>query len=229
MADQMLTDDEQLENVKAWFNENGAWLAGGVLLGAALLYGWRFYDNHRNDIALKAAARFSEMGSAMDKADRGKAKSLATELKKDFPDTPYADQADLMLARLAVDSGELANAVEPLTRVMNDSKDEELRNIARLRLARVLIDQKKPDEALNLLANVPSGPFATRMHEVRGDARYAKNDMPGAIKEYQTALQSADAGGIERGLLELKLTDLGVTPAPLAQTAAVKVAPVDAH
>lgn len=221
MSDQMLTDDEQLENVKAWFATNGTWLVGGVVLGAAILFGWRWYDGHRNVVALKAAERFSEMNAAMDKADRSKVKALASDIRKDYGDTPYADQADLMLARLAVDSGELANSVDPLTRVMNGSKDDDLRNIARLRLARVLIDQKKPDEALNLLATQPGGAFGARMHEVRGDALLTKNDVKGAIKEYQQALAMADARGVERGLLELKLTDLGITPA----APAVKVAP----
>ncbi len=225
MADGMMTDDEQLENVKHWFAENGAWMVGGVVLGAALLFGYRYYDGHKNQQALNAAAKFSAMTTAMDKADRGKAKALAGELKLQFPSTPYADQADLMMARLAVDSGELANAVVPLTRVMNESHDDELRNIARLRLARVLIDQKKPDEAINLLAAPKSGAFGARMHEGRGDAYYAKNDKVDAIKEYHGALADADSRGIERGLLELKLTDLGVSPATVQTTAAAKVAP----
>ena len=218
MADGMMTDDEQLENVKHWFSENGAWMAGSVVLGAALVFGWRFYDNHKNQQALNAAAKFSALAQAMDKVDRAKVKSIAGELTKEFPSTPYADQADLMIARLAVDAGELANAVEPLTRVMNQSHDDELRNIARLRLARVLIDQKKPDEAINLMAAPKSAAFGARMHEVRGDAFYAKNDKPAAIKEYQAALGDADSRGIERGLLELKLTDLGAAPAPTVQT-----------
>ena len=225
MADGMLTDDEQLENVKNWFSENGAWLAGGVVLGVALLLGYRYYDNHKNQQALNAAAKFSAMTTAMDKSDRVKAKTLAGELQHEFPSTPYADQADLMMARLAVESGELANAVEPLTRVMNGSQDDELRNIARLRLARVLIDQKKSDEAINLLAAPKSGAFGARMHEVRGDAYYAKNDKADAIKEYQSALIDADSRGIERGLVELKLTDLGVAPATVQLPAAAKVAP----
>ncbi len=225
MADGMMTDDEQLENVKHWFAENGAWLVGGAVLGAALLFGWRFYESHENQQALSAATKFSAMNAAMDKGDRGKTKSIAGELRQEFPGTPYADQADLMIARLAVDSGELANAVDPLTRVMSDTKDQELRNIARLRLARVLIDQKKPDEAVNLLAAPESGAFGARMHEVRGDAFYTKNDKTAAIKEYQAALTDADSRGIERGLLELKLTDLGAAPAQMPQTAAAKVAP----
>lgn len=215
MADDMLTDDEQLENVKAWLVANGPSLVGGLLLGVAILVGWRWYTNHQNTIALNAAERFSQMNDAMDKADRNKARTLASSIIKDFGKTPYADQAELMLARLAVDSGELANAVTPLTQVMNESKDEDLRSIARLRLARVLIDQKKPDEALNLLAAKPGGAFSARMYEVRGDARLAKKDVQGAIKEYQQALAAADERGSERGLLELKLADLGVaTTAP---------------
>jgi len=216
MADDMMTDDEQLENVKAWLVANGASLAGGLLLGVAILLGWRWYTGHRNTVALNAAEQFSRMNDAMDKADRSKARTLASQIIKDYGNTPYADQADLMLARLAVDSGELANAVTPLTHVMNESKDEDLRSIARLRLARVLIDQKKPDEALNLLASKPGGAFSARMHEVRGDASLAKNDAQGAIREYQQALAAADERGSERGLLELKLADLGVavsTPA----------------
>lgn len=225
MADGMLTDDEQLENVKHWFAENGAWMVGGVVLGAAILFGYRFYDNHKNQQALDAAAKFSAMTAAMDKSDRGKAKTLAGELQQQFPSTPYADQADLMMARLAVDSGELANAVGPLTRVMNESHDEELRNIARLRLARVLIDQKKPDEAINLLAAQKPGAFGARTHEVRGDALFAKNDKAGAIKEYQGALVAADDRGVERGLLQLKLTDLGVNSETAQPPASAKVAP----
>ena len=70
---------------------------------------------------------------------------------------------------------------------MNSSKDTELRHIARLRLARVLIDQGKPDDALNMLAD-PPGAFAARYHEVRGDAFFAKKDPRGRLKEYKAAL-----------------------------------------
>jgi predicted negative regulator of RcsB-dependent stress response len=68
---------------------------------------------------------------------------------------------------------------------MNDSKDSELRHVARLRLARVQIDQGKPDDAISTLAAAEPGRFAVRYHEVRGDALYAKNDAAGAVREYQ--------------------------------------------
>jgi predicted negative regulator of RcsB-dependent stress response len=76
-----------------------------------------------------------------------------------------------------------------------------------LRLARVLIDQGKPDEAIKTLAAGTPGSFAGRYHEVHGDALYAKKDIPGAIAEYNSAL-GASEGGADAALLQLKLADL---------------------
>jgi predicted negative regulator of RcsB-dependent stress response len=96
---------------------------------------------------------------------------------------------------------------------MTDSKDSELRHIAGLRLARVLIDLGKSDEALKTLSDPIPAAFAAPYHEVRGDAYRAKKDVPDAIKEYQAALGAGDASGIDASLLELKIQDLGAVPA----------------
>jgi predicted negative regulator of RcsB-dependent stress response len=225
MAEDLMTDDEQLESLKHWFSENGTWLAGGVLLGAVMLFGWRYYENYKNQQALTAAEKFNALNTALEKNDRAAARNIAEDLKKDYSNSPYSDQADLMIARLAVDSGELQNAVDPLTRVMNNSRDSELQNIARLRLARVLIDQGKSDEAINTLSAAQSGAFGARFHEVRGDAYYAKKDTASALREYQAALTDADSRGFERGLVELKITDLGAMPNAPVKLPADKVAP----
>jgi predicted negative regulator of RcsB-dependent stress response len=154
------------------------------------------------------------MTAALDTNDRAGAKRTGEALIKAYPATPYADQAQLLLARLAIDEGQEANAVAALTRVMTDSKDEELRNVARLRLARVQIDQGKPDEAIATLAVAAPGKFVARFHDVRGDALYAKKDLAGAAREYQAALQAGDARGADTALVELKLADLGKGVAP---------------
>jgi predicted negative regulator of RcsB-dependent stress response len=146
------------------------------------------------------------MTVAMQADDRKKSRALADGLVKDFPSSPYADQAQLAIARMNVEDDHSADAVAPLTQVMNDSKDSELKQIARLRLARVLIDQGKPDDAIKLLAAGTPGSFAGRYHAVRGDALYAKKDIAGAIAEYSAALSAGD--GADGALLELKLADL---------------------
>ena len=214
MAEEYLTDDEQWEAVKRWIAENGVWVMGGVVLGAALLFGWRYYQSHHNDTALQAAAQFGELTTALERDDRNKSRQLAEGIGKDFPGSPYADQAQLTIARLFVDEGKPASAVAPLTQVMNDSKDSELRHIARLRLARVLTDQGKPDDAIQTLAQDTWGAFATRAHEARGDAFYAKQDFKGAVAEYKAALSGGETSKVDFALLELKIADLGAEAKP---------------
>jgi predicted negative regulator of RcsB-dependent stress response len=207
MSEEYLTDDEQLEVVKRFTKEYGTWIIGGVVLGVGLLLGWRYYQGVQNNHALEAAAKFSEMTTAVQANDFAKSRALADGLIKDFPGSPYADQAQLALAGIAVDSDKPADAAAPLTLVMNNSKDTDLRQIARLRLARVLIDQGKPDDAIKTLADGTPGTFAGRYHEVHGDALLAKKDAAGAITEYKAAMSAAD--GADGALLELKIADLG--------------------
>ena len=221
MAEEYLTDDEQLEAVKHWFTEYAPWLTGGVLVGAAVFFGFRYYQTYTNDRDLQAAAQFSAMTAALQNNDQAKSRQIADGLIKDYASSPYADQAQLTLARLDVDDGRLDKAIAPLTQIMNNSKDTELRQIARLRLARVLIDQGKPDEAIKLLAEPIPASFAARYYEVSGDAYLAKKDTAHAVAEYQKALGAADASGMNASLLELKLQDLGAVAAPLLGTVSV--------
>jgi predicted negative regulator of RcsB-dependent stress response len=222
MAEEYLTDDEQLEAVKHLIVEYAPWLIGGVLVGAAVFFGYRYFQTYTNERAYKAAAEFTALTAALQANDHTKSRQIADGLIKNYAKSPYADQAQLTLARLDVDEGQLDKAIAPLTQVMNDSKDTELRQIARLRLARVLTDQGKADAALQTLAEPMRAAFSARYHEVRGDAYVAKKDIPDAVTEYQTALGSADASGINAGLLELKIQDLGTAAAPVA-----KANPVD--
>jgi predicted negative regulator of RcsB-dependent stress response len=207
MAEEYLTDDEQLEAVKRAFTEYAPWILGGVVLGVGGWFAIQYYRSHQNTRAMQAADQFTQMTAALQTNDAQKSMQIADGLIKNFPRSPYADQAQLTIARIDVENGKAADAVAPLTEVMNHSKDAELQQIARLRLARVLIDQGKPDDAIKTLAQGTPGSFAGRYHEVHGDALYAKKDIPGAIAEYNQALGSGD-GGADAALLQLKLADL---------------------
>jgi predicted negative regulator of RcsB-dependent stress response len=226
MAEDYLTDDEQLEHVKALAAEYGPWIIGAVVLGLAFVTGYRYYQSHQNQRALAAATQFDGVTAAIARNDGATARAITDGLTKDFPSSPYADQAQMALAALYVDHGEDANAVAPLRQVMDHSKDNDLRRIARLRLARVVIDQGKPDEALSLLSDDP-GAFADRYHDVRGDAYYAKHDPQKAAEEYRAAL-AGSRGDMNQALITLKIADLGVSPAPAGPTAAM-AAPIPAR
>lgn len=218
MAEEFLTDDEQVAEVKRLVREYAPVLILGAVLGGGGLFGWRYYQTHQTVNALKASDQFNAMSLALQSSDPKKARDLANGIIQNYGGLPYADQARLALARMDVDEGHDANAVAPLTEVMNSSKDSELKHIARLRLARVLIDQGKPDDAIQLLAAATPGSFTGRYHQVHGDALYAKKDTAGAIAEYKAALEHASDGGVDSALVEMKLADLGATEQPSANT-----------
>ncbi|HTV98203.1 MAG TPA: tetratricopeptide repeat protein [Steroidobacteraceae bacterium] len=217
MAEDYLTDDEELEHVKQVLLEYGPWTIGAVVVGLCIAFGYRYYQSHLNERGMSASTQFADMSAAVQGNDAAKARQIGDGLIKRYPGSPYADQAQLTLARLAVDEGQDAGAVGPLTEVIEHSKDEELKHIARLRLARVQIDQGKPDEALSTLSD-PPGAFGARYHEVRGDAYYAKKDLARAAEEYKAALGEGGAESMDSALLALKLADLGLPPATAAAT-----------
>jgi predicted negative regulator of RcsB-dependent stress response len=225
MAEDYLTDDEQLEHVKQLFAEYGPWTLGAVVVGLGLAFGYRYYNQHLNERALDASAQFTDMSAAVDGNDSAKARRIADELIKTYPRSPYADQAKLVLARLAVDAHQEAGAIGPLQEVIQQSKDAELQHIARLRLARVQIDQGKPDDALQTLSD-PPGTFGARYDEVRGDAYYAKKDPAKALELYKKAVGEDDPESMDSALLALKIADLGLTPgAPQASPPTAATAP----
>lgn len=215
-----LTETDQWEALKRWLRENGAWMVAGVLIGVGALLGYRWWEARQTTRAHTAQARYADVLTALGRADKARAVELGDQLRNEFADTPYADHADLVLARAHVDLGELEAAAGRLRAVMENSDDPELRLIARERLARVQLAQNKPDEALATLAGAEPGAFAARFEEIRGDALLQKGDTAGALAAYSAALAAAEPGVVDAGLLQLKINDLGAATPDPAETAA---------
>jgi predicted negative regulator of RcsB-dependent stress response len=220
-----LSEKEQWEQIRTWVRENGLWVVGGVALAAAGLQGWRWWQAHLDARGVAASAAYTRMIDAFEKGDRTQAFLELGELERDYPSSPYADQAKLIAARVYVESNELDKAARELETVSGNSKDHALALVARMRLARVEIAQGKVDQALTTLNGAEPGAFAGRYHEVRGDAYYAKGDKVAALKEYRSAAGSAEPG--DAALLELKIADLAAD-APPAGTASAAPAPTAA-
>jgi predicted negative regulator of RcsB-dependent stress response len=214
-VDEYLSEKEQWEAVKTWLRENGLWIIGGVALAAVGISGWRWYQARIDASGAQASAQYTQMLQAFGKDDSAQAFVALGTLERDFPGSPYVDQAKLAAARSYVESNQLDKAANELQTVAEHTKDKDLGMVARLRLARVQIAQKKPELAIGTLNAMQPGAFAARFHEVMGDALYAKGDKPGALKEYITA-RAADLGSGTGGGegLELKITDLSATAAP---------------
>ncbi len=207
-AEDYLTEEEQGEALKQWFSENWLWMAAGVAIALLLLAGWQRYQSYKADRSAGAAQLVEQLVTAQT-SDDTKAAALLKQLNDDYSATPYADQANLLAAQYAVQTGKFDQAAGELRVVMNSAHDRQLRGVARLRLARILIQQQKTDEALQLLNVDQAGAFVAQTHEVRGDALYSKGDRNGARGEYQAALDAYKSeSGADTSLLQLKADEL---------------------
>jgi predicted negative regulator of RcsB-dependent stress response len=211
------SEAEQWQRAKDWVRTNGLWIVAGVAIGAAGIGGWRWYFERRTTQAEAASARYEEMIDAFSRNDRARGMTIVDDINRQYDWTPYAALATLMAARSQVEANELDKAVGSLKTVMDSATDEEIRVIARLRLARVQAAQGKYDDALATLKMEKPGEFATRLAEVRGDVLLAKGDRAGALREYLAARSGKNQGRVDADLLDLKIRDLGGTPPPNAE------------
>jgi predicted negative regulator of RcsB-dependent stress response len=206
------SEAEQMERAKSWLKSNGIWIIAGIAIGAGGLGGWRWYQERRNTQAETASARYEELVDAFSRRDNVRGTTLLEELNREYAWTPYASLGTLIAARVQVEANELDKAAAGLKSVMDNAKDEEIKMVARLRLARVQSALGKNDEALATLKIDDPGEFAPRLADTRGDVLLAKGDRDGALREYLAARSAENDGRVDIELLDLKIRDLGGSP-----------------
>jgi predicted negative regulator of RcsB-dependent stress response len=212
------TDDERVEDLKKWWQENGVSIMVGIALGVAAIFGWRYWVSHRDAQAEQASLAYDAFIEAVEKPDADQARQRGQGLLTDFPNSAYAALATLRLAKLAVDRGDLVTATQQLQWVIDHAQLDELRDIARLRLAQVLFAAGQATEAETLLERVNTASLTAEREELRGDLYLAGNDPAKARTAYAAAL----AAGSASPLLRIKLDNLA---APTADTVIATPAP----
>lgn len=199
-------DEAQMEQLSRWWKENWMALAAGLVLGLGGIFGWEAWQNTQTGKAEQASQIFEDLKkAAVGKPEQ--AAELGKTLMQDFSSTPYAAQAALLLAQKAAEQADWAPAEERLNWVIKNAKDAGFQKIARLRLARVLWQQNKPDDALKQLEVKDDDAFASLYQELRGDIKLSQNDRKAAHEAYEKALASGPAPA-SRELLQRKLDDL---------------------
>jgi predicted negative regulator of RcsB-dependent stress response len=218
--DYLLSEREQWEALKRRVRENAPAVLAGVAVAVAGLGGYHWWQNRVNNVNLAAGATFIEMENAFAQGNRPQAFILLGLLEREYPSSPYADQAKLASAKAFVEDGELARAAAELQDVMQHSHDSVLSLIARQRLARVQIAQQQPAAALATLNGAKPGALAPQYAEARGDAYYAMGDKANALAQYRVARTKA-GNETDTGLLDLKISDLAAdAAAPAASQSA---------
>lgn len=214
MATQLdLQEQEQLDELKAFWKQYGnliTWVLVAVLTAFAAWNGWQWWQR---DQGVKAAAMFDALQTAADAGDAARAAQVFGDLKSSYGRSAYAGQGGLLAAKLQYDKGQPDEALASLAWVADNASVDEYRAIARLRAAGILLDQKKPDEALRQLDGVKAAGFDALLADRRGDVFAAQGKKDEAKTAYQAAWKAMDSKLEYRQLIDAKLTALGAAPA----------------
>lgn len=209
-----LTEQEQIQQLKTWVKQYGPTIVLGIVLALIMTTGWRYWQNYQNKILTHASSVYDEMLALRAQNNEDGAIVQAKKLLEHYRKTPYADMASLLLARDAVLKNDYPEAIKQLDWVIDHSKNSSMREIARIRIARILITEQKADEALALLKKINNKNYMGLIDEVRGDAYLIKQDPEAARKAYQLALQELPNAEVTRPILEMKYANLATAIHP---------------
>lgn len=214
-----LTDEEQLEALKRWWKEYGSSTMASIAIALAGYFGWQFWQNTQQANAEAASAVYQQMmeatqvqaGEGISEESAATARHLAGELKSQYGSSLYAQQAGLLLAKLAVEANNLDLAATELNWVLEQNPEQGVVVLTRLRLAKVRYAQEDYDQVLVELKAVEPGAFVSAYEELKGDALLVTGSQQEAKASYQLAFTSLlEAEGARRELLQMKLDDLKI-------------------
>jgi len=201
---------EQSEVVKKWLQENGSAIVMGLVIAFGGLFGFKQWQSWQENNRQQASTEYEVMGQLLTEGQLDAAMSNFQNLQDNHTKSPYTALAALQMARARIEVNQPDIAAGLYRFVVDNGHPKALTVVARERLARVLLDQGKADEALQTLdgAQDISG-FEARYAEVRGDIHYSEGRKDEAVSAYLEALDKLESGIGDRGKLVMKLQSLG--------------------
>ena len=209
-----LSDDEQFDSLKSFTKKYGSAMISGILIALIAFFGWEYWQKKNLAVSQTETAKVQQLMDSARTVQGDAFSQLSTaadSIMKESPDSVQAIQAQLVMAKLAYDKADYANAEKALKKVENAKDgDAGLLQVVKLRLAYAQLAQKKYDEALKTLTAVNDPAFKATAEEARGDIYVAKNDIENAKKAYQGAWNTLVERKEERQILQIKLESVGV-------------------
>lgn len=207
--DDLLSEKEQIEQIRSWWSEYGGYVIGGLGLGIAALVGWNYYQDTRLEAQLEGSSLYETLTEHVVSGSLEDAEVVADQLGTEYADTIYAAQSKLALARLYMDKNRDQDAADVLRELLAGEADEAIKHVARARLARVLLYQGEAQAVVDLIEAQESEAFGATYQEILGDAYHALGRVEEAQAAYQAALLNPmSQGTIDQQLVQWKALDL---------------------
>ena len=208
MADEFETEEQRIEALLKWWNDNKRSVITGLILGVVIVVGWNRWQAHQKEQAQEASAIYQKILSiSLDNTKDATTEKLANQIINDYGSTAYSAFAALFLAKVKANAGDLPAAINSLQSALKQAPYDGFENLVRLRMLRILLAQSKAEEAIQVLASIDqekSGKFEAQFEEIKGDALLQLRRP----NEARTAYQRAEELGLKYGYLRMKLDDL---------------------
>jgi len=202
------TEEQQVDAIKKWWNDNGTMLIVGAVIGLAGLWGWRYYGESVTASQEKASIEFAHVSEKFNAQGEAHDSSELKQFVAENEGNNYATLGALLLAKEAVDAGDLELAKTQLTELLASNEYAALTPIIALRLARVSAELGEYDEALSTLNSIENEAFLVKVNQTKGDIYLKQGDSNAARAAYQTAVDASE--GRVDPVLQLQLNDLAV-------------------
>jgi len=202
------TDEERVEELKKWWKENGKSVILGIVLGLSVLFGWRWWGDYQANQAIQASTLYTQLELAIQSKKVDQARAFADEIIKKYNSGPYAIYSALSLAKMEYDNNNLNAAKTHLQWVYDHAKDQEMKYLSGIRLARTLLALDEVDNAYALVSNTEGGNFAAMFEELKGDIHVRKGETDKAAQSYQKAAKLLPAGSRISPSLQFKIDDV---------------------
>ena len=209
MATYDLEEQEQLDAMKAWWKRWGNWTMLGLAIVLAGAAGWRYWQHQSTTQALEAGVIYGQLTQSLQQGNVKRSRELGATLIDKYARTAYAPRAALLLAKINIDNNDARSAQAQFEWVIANTKETALKDLARLRLAAVLLDQKQYDAALKQLNTARSDAFGFRFDDMKGDVLFAQGKLDDARAAYQSGFGKMAEDNPYRTIVELKLNALG--------------------
>jgi len=206
--------DDQLANLKTWWKQYGNALIAGVIIGLVLLVGGNYWKQYKIKHAEAASLLYEGLLTDLQQGKSDAVSTAATKLMQDYDATPYAGKSALLMARQRFDAKDITGTRTHLEWAMKNARETQVQHSARLRLARLLLDQGESAPALALINISDTEGFISEYEEIRGDVLLAQGDREGARRAYQVAIEKLPRVSSYSPILTMKRDNLGPEKAP---------------
>ncbi|BCA95527.1 membrane protein [Legionella antarctica] len=205
-----MTEDEQLEVMKKWWKRYGNIVTVFLSLILLCIAGYRYMHWHNDKLTQQASVTYENMMMALSDQNIKSVRSYANELIKDYGHSVYADAAHMTLAKVYVSKNKLDQAKDELSVVANKSNMTALKQIAKIRIARILAAKKSYSNALSELSTIDDETYLPVINELKGDIYGATGQYQEAIAAYRLAIDEVKTNGMGNLFLEMKTNELAM-------------------